>query len=247
MIKAFTLLFIGVFVGVGLGALERFHGRRLWQKKTNKGCEWRRVVEAWQTCRIQAVEKQSRLPGWFPLGAWDGAPLLPSFIVFTTGAPSPSIYTQTQRNARMGINPQNVFLLELQIWASSAELFKCKCNEMSWVTPEEKQVLLNQLYSFLSHCLLDFCQVTCVKWFYVLVVHWHIWSFWCCSLMSVALFFCFFSCKLHWFAVASTAVVLMAPLCFAWTSPHLFFFLSRTPYDTLWHAPSHLFSSQLLF
>lgn len=136
MIKAFTLLFIGVFGGVGLGALERLHGRRLWQKKTNKGCEWRRVVEAWQTCRIQAVEKQSRLPGWFPLGAWDGAPLLPSFMVFTTGAPSPSIYTQTQRNARMGINPQNVFLLELQIWASSAELFKCKCNEMSWVTPE---------------------------------------------------------------------------------------------------------------
>lgn len=39
MIKTFPLLFIEVFVGVGLGALERLHGSRLWQEKTNKGCE----------------------------------------------------------------------------------------------------------------------------------------------------------------------------------------------------------------
>lgn len=65
-------------------------GRNRQTKDVSEG-----VVEAWQTCRIQVVEKQSRLPGWFPLGARDGAPLLLAFIVFPTGAPSPPVYTQT--------------------------------------------------------------------------------------------------------------------------------------------------------
>lgn len=147
-------------------------GTATWQPTVaGKDKQRMRVVEAWQTCRIQVVEKQSRLPGWFPLGAWDGAPLLLAFIVFPTGAPSPSFYTQTQWHARMRIKPQKVVVVELQIWVSSAELFKCKCNEMSWVIPEEKQVRLNELFSFLSNCLLRLCQVTCIKWFYVLVVH----------------------------------------------------------------------------
>lgn len=136
-----------MFAGVGMEALERLHGSRLWQEQTNKGCERRRVVEAWQTCRIQVVEKQSRLPGWFPLGAWDGAPLLLAFIVFPTGPPSPLVYTQTHWNARMRIKPPNVFLVVLQIWVSSAELFQCKCNEMSWVTSKWTLFLPVQLSS----------------------------------------------------------------------------------------------------
>lgn len=142
------------------------------------------------------------------------------------------------RNARTGIKPLNVFLLELQIWVLSAELFQCKFNEMSWVTPEEKQVLLNKVYSFLR-----FCQVTCVKWFYVLVVHWHIWSVWSCLILLLFFFLPTASvcCRFHCCGADG------ASFYFVWTSPHLFFFLSHTLYDTLWHALSHLFSSQLLF
>lgn len=105
---------------------------------------------------------------------------------------------------------------------------------MSWVTPN---------YSFLSRCLLRFSQVTCIKQFDVLVVHWHIWSFWCCSLMSVALFFCFFfrqtawvCCRFHCCGADRASL-----FCVNFTTPFLF-----PEQHTVWHPPTCSISSFLL-
>lgn len=76
-------------------------------------------------------------------------------------------------------------------------------------------------------------------------------ALWCLWHVSFGVFFAFSQLPLlllllHWFAVAFTALVLMAPLCFVWTSPRHFFFLSHTLYDTLRHAPSLLLAAPLL-
>lgn len=102
--------------------------------------------------------------------------------------------------------------------------------------------VLNKPYPFFSLCLLRFCQVICVKWFNIYVVHWHIWPS-CCSLMSGALFFCFFP---------ANSIGLLSPLLlWCWWRLFVSCELHHTPFlfpepHTVWHPPTCSTSSLLL-
>lgn len=116
---------------------------------------------------------------------------------------------------------------------------------------------LNELYSFLSNCLLRLCQVPCVRWFYVQehkstwrrwlhvhVVRRHNWSSWRCPLMSASLFFWFFF-------IFSTASVCCRCRCCGADGTSLFCVNFTTPFrfpepHTVWHPPTRSISSLLL-